>query len=228
MNIIDICIILLLIAGYAGGSKNGFSKQLISTVGLLLVLALAYLFKNPISTFMYKYLPFLNIGGKFEGVTSITIIIYEFFAFIVVFSILYIVFKIILKTSSFFEGIITKIPIIGLPSRLLGGLLGVVELYIVIFLILLLFTMPMINIKQIRNSKLTGYILKDTPVLSDYTEDTQKLYKEVYDISLKYKKKPDKEEMNKEIISKLIEYKFITKENVEYLNSKGKIKYTGD
>ena len=223
---VDIIIIIVLLIGFVNGKKNGFSKQLISTVGLLLVIAVAYLFKNPISTLMYRYLPFINIGGKFEGVTVITIILYEFLAFIIIFSILLTIFQVILNTSSKIEGVITKIPIVGLPSKLLGGLLGIVEMYIIVFLVLLFLSMPMISKKHLGDSKLSGIILEHTPVLTEYTDDTRELYNEVFEISNKYKKEKDKTGMNQEILKKLIEYKFITKENVDYLISTGKIKYT--
>ena len=226
MNMFDIIIIIVLLIGFINGKRNGFSKQLISTVGLLIVIGIAYIFKNPISTLMYKYLPFINIGGKFEGVTVITIILYEFIAFLIIFSILLTVFQILVKTSSKIEGVITKIPIVGLPSKLLGGLLGIIEMYIVVFLVLLFLSMPMVSKKHLGESKLNSLILEHTPVLSNYTEDTRKMYDEVFEISNKYKKEKDKTGMNKEILKKLIEYKFITKENVDYLISTGKIEYT--
>jgi hypothetical protein len=135
---------------------------------------------------------------------------------------------VILGTSSKIEGVLTKIPIIGLPSKLLGGILGIVEMYAVIFLVLLFFSMPMFSIKQVNESKINNFVLNNTPVLSNYTKQTRELYSEIYELSSKYVKEKDKTAMNTEVLSKLIEYKFITKENADYLISTGKIKYTGE
>ena len=58
MGVVDFIIIILILSGFVIGWKNGFTKQLISTAGLIVLLALSYVIKNPLSALMYKYLPF--------------------------------------------------------------------------------------------------------------------------------------------------------------------------
>ena len=48
MNVIDIGIILFIIYGFIVGFKNGFTKQLVKTIGFILVIILAYYLKNPL------------------------------------------------------------------------------------------------------------------------------------------------------------------------------------
>ena len=54
LNILDVCIILVIISGAIIGFKRGVIKQGVMTIGLYIVLILSFLLKNPISAFMYK------------------------------------------------------------------------------------------------------------------------------------------------------------------------------
>ena len=58
MNIIDVLIILMIVASGVLGFKKGFTRELVSLVGIFLVVILSFLLKNPISTFLYQHLPF--------------------------------------------------------------------------------------------------------------------------------------------------------------------------
>ena len=46
MGIVDIIIIIFLLFGFLIGWKNGFTKQLVSTIGFMIVVALSYVLKN--------------------------------------------------------------------------------------------------------------------------------------------------------------------------------------
>src|SRR5574344_2757537 len=96
MNIVDIIIIIWLLFGLIAGIKNGFTKQLISFVGFVVILFISYHLKNYVSVWMYEYLPFFKFGGIFKGVTVLNIALYELLAFIAVFAILETIFSIVM------------------------------------------------------------------------------------------------------------------------------------
>ena len=99
MNIIDVLIILLILFGGFVGLKRGFTKELLSFVGFVLILVIAFILKNPISSFLYENLPFFGFSGSFKGITVLNILIYEVIAFLIVFSILMIIFKVLVLKS---------------------------------------------------------------------------------------------------------------------------------
>ena len=87
MNIVDIIILVFIVLSAFVGFSRGFFKQTIMFVGTILVICLSFIFKNPLSLFMYKNLPFF----KFGGLTSLNILLYEILAFIILIVVLSIV-----------------------------------------------------------------------------------------------------------------------------------------
>ena len=73
MNIVDTIILLGLFLGAVTGFVRGFFKQTVIFLGTILVVVLAFLIKNPLSTIMYQNLPFF----KFGGLTALNILVYE-------------------------------------------------------------------------------------------------------------------------------------------------------
>ncbi len=226
MGVVDFIIIILILSGFVIGWKNGFTKQLISTVGLIVLLALSYVIKNPLSALMYKYLPFFDFGGSFKGVQVLNVFIYEFLAFLIILSILQTVFKILLNTSTLFENILKHTIILGIPSKLLGGLIGCIENFVVTFIILFFLNLPFINIPMVRKSNLSNFMLNHTPVLSNVCNDALIVFDEIRDLKHEYESnKSNKDEFNSKVLTVMVKHNIISKENIDYLISVGKIKY---
>ena len=136
MNIIDIGIILFILSGAIIGLKRGFTKQLVSSIGFILIVILSFILKNPVSIFFYEHLPFFKFSGIIKGVTVLNIALYEIFAFFIVFSILTIVYKFLLLATSIFEKVLKATIILGIPSKILGAILGFIQYFILAFIIL--------------------------------------------------------------------------------------------
>lgn len=217
LNLIDVIVILIILAGAVVGYKSGFTKQIISFFGFIIVIILSYLLKNYISEFMYQYFPFFDFGGVFKGVTVLNILIYEVISFFIVFSILMIVFKLVLFISKIFETLLKFTIILGIPSKLLGALVGMVEYYIIAFFALYILTLPIFAIEGMENSKFKDPILKNTPVLSHYTKDGLQVYEEFNELKDKYEVEQNVDEFNLEALDVFLKYKVITKDSVSKL-----------
>ncbi len=221
MNILDAVIIILLILGIMGGFKRGFIKETVLLIGLVAVLVISYYLKNPVATFFYKHLPFLNFNGIFKGVTIINILLYEVIAFLAVFSVLYLVLRLLLKVTGLIESLLKATIILGFFSKIAGGIVGFIESYIIVFIILFIFNQPFIRVTGIEDSKIANFMLNHTIIMSSAVENTNKAVSEIYEISKIYKN--DSKEFNKQAINLFIKYSIITEENVNYLRKKGKI-----
>ena len=186
MNIIDVVIILVLLMGAVIGFKRGLTGSLVNFVGLILVLVLAYILKNPVSALMYKFLPFFSFGGVIKGVTVLNIALYEFIAFLLVASVLIAILKLVIFASSLFEKILAFTIILGIPSKILGAVIGVVQHFIIIFIVLYLFNLPFFNIDIINQSKYKDKILNSTPILSNMVSGTLDVIKEFSYLKYKY------------------------------------------
>ena len=222
MNVIDIIIIAVLIIGAFLGFKNGAIKTLTSFVGTLIIIIIAFIFKGGISQLLYEYLPFFGFWGVIKGVQVINIVFYEVVAFLLVFIILSFLLHILIVASGLFEKILKMTVLLSLPSKIIGIFIGLLQYYMYIFIILFVFSLPMFHINQISESKYATMILNDTPILSDYSEESVAIYNDVYDI-VKERDNKTNEQLNKEILEVMLTNKFITYESAKYLIDSNKI-----
>ena len=132
MNIVDIIILVFIVLSAFVGFSRGFFKQTIMFVGTILVICLSFIFKNPLSLFMYKNLPFF----KFGGLTSLNILLYEILAFIILIVVLSIVLVILVKITGIVEKILKATIILAIPSKLLGMLVGIIESIVILYFVL--------------------------------------------------------------------------------------------
>ena len=224
MNIVDILIIIFLLFGVLLGLKRGFTHELVSFLGIFVIIILSYMLKNPLSVFLYNNFPFFNFGGIFKDLTVINILFYEIVAFILVFCILNILFKMLVNLTKVFEKILNMTIILGIPSKILGGIIGALEALIYIFIILYILNLPSFNIKIVEESKLSNTILNNTPVLKGICNDTLYVFNEIKDLSQEYKSTNNVTKFNQKALDIMIDRKIITKENALKLIQKGKIK----
>ena len=226
MNIIDVIIILFLALGAVVGFKRGAIKSLVSFIGLVLALILAYFLKNPVSSLMYEFLPFFDFGGIFKGITVLNILLYEVLAYFLVLAILFIGVTLLSFVRNTIEKALKFTIVLGIPSKIIGIFVGFIENYIYAFIILYCLSLPMFNISLIKESNLTNKMLNNTPLLSSAVEKPLSAFVDVYDLSQKYDES-SKNEFNKESLDVLLKNEIITVDSAEKLIDKGKLKIDG-
>lgn len=223
MNVIDIAILILLAFGALVGFKRGFTKELVSFVGFILVVILSFALKDTVSVWLYQVMPFFNFGGIFKGVTALNIIVYEVIAFLVVFAILMIIFKLVLFATGIIEKIFDLTIVLGIFSKFLGAIVGVVEYFVIIFIVLYVASLPFFNFDILNESKLRGPILNNTPILSGMVDKSIQALNEFAELKDKYETSGSANEFNREALDLFLEYKIISVENVELLVEKDKL-----
>ena len=221
MNILDAVIIIFLLIGALAGFRRGVIKQSVLLLGLIVVLVLSFYIRIPVSTFFYKNLPFFNFDGVLKGMSVLNILLYEVIAFLIVFSILYIVLRIVIKISGLIEKILKATIILGFFSKIGGCIVGIIESYVIIFIVLFIFTQPFLNVSGMEGSKFTPMIINNTPVLSDSVEDFRFVFDEIDKIIGSYKE--EDVNFNEKTIDIFLKYNIITQENIDILKEKGKI-----
>lgn len=222
MNVVDVIIIALLILGGVAGFKAGVIKKLTDFIGMFVVIILAFYLKNYISVIMYENLPFFNFFGLINGIDALNILLYEVIAFLVIFIALLFVLKVVLMLTGLVEKILKATVILSIPSKLLGIVVGVIEMYVYLFLILVIVSLPIFDSSFLRDSKMNNFILNNTPVLSGVSEEIIDIYGDVYNI-IDNRKNKTNEQLNEEILKVLIDKKVVTKESAKKLVDKNKI-----
>lgn len=222
MNVVDVIIIALLILGGVAGFKAGVIKKLTDFIGMFVVIILAFYLKNYISVIMYENLPFFNFFGLINGIDTLNILLYEVIAFLVIFIALLFVLKVVLMLTGLVEKILKATVILSISSKLLGIVVGVIEMYVYLFLILVIVSLPIFDSSFLKDSKMNNFILNNTPVLSGVSEEIIDIYGDVYNI-IDNRKNKTNEQLNEEILKVLIDKKVVTKESAKKLVDKNKI-----
>lgn len=223
MSIIDIVILLVIVSGAVIGFKRGFTSQLVSSLGFFLVVIFSFLLKNIVSIFLYENLPFFGFGGVLKGVTVLNIALYEVIAFFVVMAVLIVILRILLAVTKIFEKALDFTIVLGIPSKIAGAVVGVIESYIWIFIILYVSTLPIFGL-DLNDSKYKNNILNKTPFLSGFIDNSLDVINEFALLKDKYEETPNGSEFNKETLELFLKYDVITVESVEKLVDKDKLK----
>lgn len=227
MNIIDIIIILILLMGGVIGFKNGVIRQTVSFVGFFIVVILSYFLKDFVSVILYKFVPFFSFSGSLAGVTTLNILIYEVIAFLLVYVILMAIYHFIVRVTRIVETILKFTVILGIPSKLLGMVVGFIETYIMVFIGLYCLSLPIFQIPMMNESGIRNTILNHTPGLSSAVSKSLNVVNEFADLKEKYKDTTNKNELNKETLDLFLKYNVVRYDTAKELVDSGKLKIDG-
>lgn len=224
MKIVDIVILIIILLGAVIGFKRGFTRSLVSALGFIVIAILAYFLKNPLSILLYENLPFFKFGGILKGVTVLNIALYELLAFVIVLAILGVALKILMVATSVFEKILKMTIILGIPSKIMGAVVGALEAFVIVFISLYALSLPIFNISIVNDSNWKDTILNKTPILSAFSKDTMQVVDEFAGIKEKYKdNNKNAEEFNKEVLDLFLKYDVVKVSSIDKLVEKGKL-----
>lgn len=227
MNLVDIIIIGFIVLGGFIGFRRGVVKEFVSAIGLVLITVLSFILKNPLSILFYENLPFFKFGGVFKGVTVLNIVLYEFIAFLLVFLLLMILWKVVLFASSIIQKIINMTIILGFPSKILGFAIGLLEFYFIGFVVLYILTLPIFSVKGVNESSVGNFILNDTPFVSSMVKNNTGFIDEFFGLKDKYKNTESATLFNYETLDLFLKYDIIKVDSVNKLVEKNKLKIDG-
>lgn len=227
MSIIDIVIVAFIVIGGIVGYRRGAVKQFVSAIGFVLITVMSFILKNPLSIVFYENLPFFKFGGIFKGVTVLNIVLYEFIAFLLVFLVLMLLWKLVLFASSIIQKIINMTIILGFPSKILGFLLGLIEYYLIAFVVIYILTLPIFSVKVVMESEYSNFILNDTPVISDTVKSSTRFIDEFVNLKDKYNNTDSANQFNYETLDLFLKYDVIKIDSVKKLREKDKLKIDG-
>lgn len=227
MTAIDIVILLLLIMFGVVGWKQGIIKEAVQLIGMIIILVIAFMFKGELGNIFCKWLPFFNFNGSpLEGMTTLNILLYQVLGFVIIFTVLYAIYTIILKLSGVFQKILDWTIILLIPSKIGGLIIGLLEGYILLFVLLLIITgLPANYTSNFTNSNLVQTIVYKTPILSSASKDVTNSMKDIYVLVDEVaQKKITTNEANLKTVDIMLKYDLVTPKTVEQLVILDKLK----
>lgn len=222
MSIIDIIILILILFGALIGFMRGFTRELVDVLGFIVCVIIAFIMKNPLSAFLYEHLPFFAFGGMLKGVVTLNILVYEVLAFLIVLSILLIILNVLKFATRIFEKILNVTIILGIPSKILGAILGALKWVVISYVVLFILALPVFNTNYLNESVICKNVLNYTPILSNVMNDSIKVFEEFASLKDKYENTKDVNEFNLESLDLLLKYDIIDIESADKLYQKGK------
>lgn len=218
MNILDIAIVLVLIMSAIIGFKRGAIKEVVSLVGIIIVFILAFSLKGVLGNVLCKWLPFFNFAGNLEGVTVLNILLYQLIAFLIIYSLLFSVYMIVVKISGVVQKLVHMTVILWLPSKLIGAVVAFITGYVMVFVVLLALLIPLKDTDIFKNSKFANYIVYDTPILASSSENISTSINEIYELGEDLSKGDiSKNEANVKTMDILLKYKVVSAETAREL-----------
>ena len=227
MGLVDIIIVVFILIGGFVGWHRGVIKEAASAVGIVVVSILSFILKNPLSIVFYENLPFFKFGGIFKGVTVLNIALYELVAFLVVFSILMILWKVVLLITSLVQKIIDATIILGFPSKILGFVIGIVENYLICFIVIYILVLPIFSVREVVESDYANFILNDTPIVSGIVDSNSEFVDEFVSLKDKYDNTDSASKFNYDTLDLFLKYDIIDIKSARRLRDKNKLKIDG-
>ncbi len=224
MSVVDIVILAIIVLGAVLGFLRGFTKSVVKAGGFIISVILAFLLKNELASLFYNNLPFFNFDGIFKGMTVLNIALYELIAFLLLLVVFIVIVKVLLVVTSLFEKVLSATVVLSLPSKIGGAAVGIVQNYVIVFIILYIVSLPVFNIDFLNDSKLKPIILNNTPILNNFAVNTTKVMEEFIKLKDEYNSSTSSDEFNLDTLDLFLKYDIVSIESVDKLIGKGKIK----
>lgn len=224
-TVVDIILIAFIILGTYAGTRKGLIKSLVSFVGLVAIVIISYALRVHLAGVLIDTMPFFNFSGALEGLTSINILIYNVISFVVIFVILYCILNIVIALTGFIDTLLKFTVIWIIPSKIGGAIVGFLESWIFLFLVVFVMAQFSFTNSLIKDSSLSNIILNNTPVIGNYLGGASKASQEIYAGIEEYANDETKttDDLNLYILQIEINYGLITKEKATELMEIGKI-----
>lgn len=219
MNIFDIVIILLILLAGVVGMKRGIIKEVAIVLGTILVFFLAFLFKDPLAIFFCDVFPMIKVISGIGTLSALSLLFYQLIAFLI----LVIFFGIIIKALISLTGVLSKLInatiILAIPNKILGFIAGLIEGYLLMFLVITILMIPMSGNDLFMESSVREFILTKSPVLNQTFGGMNNALEEIFAID----DKNTDNEKNLAIIDIALKYDVVTVDFVENAKDSGKL-----
>lgn len=170
---INIIIIVLLLFSILMGLKRGFILQTLHLIGFILAFMVASLYYGKLAPHLTLWIPYPDISGAGAWADFLQVFPLETgFYNAISFAIIFFATKIVLQIVASMLDFVAELPVLSFINKILGGILGFVEIYLILFIVLFILALtPIASIQDyINNSSIALKMLESTPYLSEKIE----------------------------------------------------------
>ncbi|NSL51541.1 CvpA family protein [Calidifontibacillus erzurumensis] len=165
----DIILLSILVIGFFIGFRRGFILQVFYFASFIAAIVVAYFYSDDISPFIKLWVPFPSLNGN-SAVSFLfdTIKIEEIYYRAISFAALFFGTKLTLRMIGSMLNFLADVPILRTINGWLGGALGLVEVYLLMFILLYIANLLPIDTVQafVNDSVLAKGMIEHTPIVS--------------------------------------------------------------
>jgi uncharacterized membrane protein required for colicin V production len=178
---LDIIILLALLIGLFVGAKRGLIVQLIHMIGFIVALVVAYTYYKPLAEKFVLWIPYPTVDSSSRLTFAIDKLdLDQTFYQLIAFALIFFVIKFALQLVASMFDFLTYLPVLGFISKITGAILGFIEFYVLLFiLIYVVALLPIAPFQSlIENSSLAESMLTKTPFISETVKNWWYIYTE--------------------------------------------------
>lgn len=167
---VSLLILILLIFGFLMGLKRGFILQVFHLVGFIASFTLAAMYYDKIAPTLALWIPYPELSSDSTWSVFLQSLPLETgFYNAISFAIIFFVVKIGLQIIASMLDFVADLPILSSINKIFGAVLGFVEVYLILFIILSILALtPLGSIQSwINNSSVALLMIEHTPFLSN-------------------------------------------------------------
>lgn len=170
----DFIIILLLIFGFLIGLKRGFILQLFHLLGFIIAFIVAVKYYDVLGEKLVFWIPYPELSNDSAWADFLQALPLENgFYNAIAFAIIFFAVKIILQIIASMLDFVAQLPVLHSMNKLLGSILGFLEIYLILFIVLYILALTPVGGIQtwINNSSIALFMIEHTPYLSEKVKD---------------------------------------------------------
>ncbi|WP_227396674.1 CvpA family protein [Jeotgalibacillus aurantiacus] len=171
---LDLLLLVFLVTGFIIGLRRGFILQLIHLVGFFIAFFLAYKYYSVLAPKLTLWVPYpaFDAGSRLAFIAD-TVNFEEAYYRIIAFAIIFFGAKIVMQLIGSMFDSVAQFPMLRPLNIFGGGILGFIEMYVILFVLIYIAAMvPMNSIQDtLAGSGISEFILQQTPVFSEQVKE---------------------------------------------------------
>lgn len=171
---VSLIIIVLLLFGVLMGLKRGFILQLFHFIGFMASFIVAAVYYDKLSPKLALWIPYPELSSDSSWAVFLQALPLEKgFYNAISFAIIFFVTKIALQIIASMLDFVAELPILNIVNRMAGAVLGFLEVYLLLFIILFILALtPLASVQSwVNDSTVALFIIEHTPFLSNKLKD---------------------------------------------------------
>ncbi|TDL34363.1 CvpA family protein [Jeotgalibacillus sp. S-D1] len=171
---LSLVLLILLVMGFLVGLRRGFILQLIHMIGFFIAFYVAYVYYDVLAPKLTLWIPYPSFDSQSQlSMIAESVNFEDAYYRIIAFAIIFFSVKIIMQLIGSMFDSVSQFPLLRPLNVFGGGVLGLLEIYIIVFV--LLYIAAMLPIGQIQGalegSWIAEFMLKQTPVFSEQVKE---------------------------------------------------------